>query len=305
MNPAEKENLQDRRKFLETVMKAGGASLLLGTLASNASARTDPTPDFTVRDIMEMVIREVPGGEKKDTVDTIKTGSADAKVSAIVTTMFPTITVIREAIRLQANFIIAHEPSFYNHQDDRNWTGVNPVVTKKLALLNDHNITIWRCHDYWHAMRPDSITYGVLKRTGWLSYNPEAAVSFQIPPVTLDKLIDHLKDTLGLRHVRIVGDVSQTCRRISLLPGAWGGQRQIETVEKDKPDVLIVGEISEWETAEYIRDARLLGGTTSLLILGHCLSEEPGMAYMAEWLKPKVPGLQVTHIPSREPFTWL
>ena len=45
--------------------------------------------------------------------------------------MFATVAVIKEAIRLSANFIVAHEPTFYNHTDDTNWVGNNTVVAEK------------------------------------------------------------------------------------------------------------------------------------------------------------------------------
>jgi Tfp pilus assembly pilus retraction ATPase PilT len=64
----------------------------------------------------------------------------------------------------------------------------------------------------------------------------------------------------------------------------------------DKPDVIFVGELSEWETAEYISDEHLLGANTSLIILGHALSEEPGMEYFVDWLQPKLTDVKVTHI---------
>jgi putative NIF3 family GTP cyclohydrolase 1 type 2 len=79
----------------------------------------------------------------------------------------------------------------------------------------------------------------------------------------------------------------------------------VETVEKRDPDVLIVGELSEWETAEYIRDRRAQGKKTALIVLGHAVSEEPGMKYFAEWLRPKLPGVMVRHQPSGSPFTWI
>jgi hypothetical protein len=61
-----------------------------------------------------------------------------------------------------------------------------------------------------------------------------------------------------------------------LLPGAWGGNRQITIANQQQPDLLIVGEVHEWETAEYIRDARALGNDISLIILGHSVSEGAG-----------------------------
>jgi putative NIF3 family GTP cyclohydrolase 1 type 2 len=115
----------------------------------------------------------------------------------------------------------------------------------------------------------------------------------------------HLKSTLGITQVRVIGNLSQQCRRIGIMPGASGGQSQVSFAEREKPDVLVVGEVHEWETAEYIRDGQLLGNKTSLIILGHSVSEEPGMAWLVDWLQPKVPGMKITHISSGSPFTFL
>ncbi len=89
------------------------------------------------------------------------------------------------------------------------------------------------------------------------------------------------------------------------MPGAWGEQAHINAIEKNSPDVLIIGELVEWETAEYVRDARKMGSKTALIILGHSVSEEPGMELFVEWLTPKVPGLPITHIASGDPFLWI
>ena len=90
-----------------------------------------------------------------------------------------------------------------------------------------------------------------------------------------------------------------------LLPGAAGGQRHLALVEKERPDVLIVGEVHEWETAEYIRDTQQLGEKTSLIVLGHSVSEEPGLQWLRDWLQPKLEGLKVQHLISGNPFTWV
>ncbi len=206
---------------------------------------------------------------------------------------------------LNANFIIAHEPTFYNHTDDVHWTGENEIVKQKQELLKQHGITVWRFHDQWHAHKPDGITYGVLKKIDWLQYNANAEKVFTIPAASLKQIIEHLKTSLGIGHVRVIGDLSQSCEKIALLPGAWGGQNQISITEKEKPDLVIVGEVHEWEMAEYIRDARLLGSKTSLIVLGHSISEEPAMEWLVEWLKPKIEGVQITHIPSNNPFAWV
>jgi putative NIF3 family GTP cyclohydrolase 1 type 2 len=297
-----KKNDLSRRKFIETGLKAAGASALLTVPAINAFAARK---EYTVQEIIDLILKEIPGAPFKQTVDTLKSGNSDQKVTGIVTTMFSTVEIIKKAAALRANFIIAHEPTFYNHTDDVNWTGNNDVVKQKQELLRQNGITVWRFHDYWHAHRPDGITYGVLKKTNWLQYNKNADVLFTIPAAPLKQIAKHLKTSLGIEHLRVIGDLSASCENVALLPGAWGGQKQISTVEKEKPDVIIVGEVHEWEMAEYIRDARALGSKTSLIVLGHSVSEEPGMEWLVDWLQPKLEGIKVTHIASKNPFSWV
>lgn len=306
MNTLPTNNTPGRRKFISDTLKiTGGLTLLSSPALSMAGNVLSPNKEFTIREIMDIILKEIPGAPFQQTVDTLKSGTPDQKVTGIITTMFPTVNVIKKAINLNANFIIAHEPSFYNHTDDTNWVPGNSVLKQKLELLQKNNIAIWRFHDYWHRHRPDGVGYGVLKKAGWLKYYKAGESLVVIPPATLKNITQHLKSSLGIDHVRVIGDLSQQCSRIGLIPGAAGGQMQVSFVEKEKPDVLIVGEVHEWETAEYIRDAQSLGSKTALIVLGHAVSEEPGMEYLVEWLQPKLGGLKVTNIPSDSPFTWV
>jgi len=118
-------------------------------------------------------------------------------------------------------------------------------------------------------------------------------------------LINHTKAKLNIAKVRYIGDPAQKCSRVLLMPGAAGGQRQIEAIIKVKPDVLVCGEIQEWETAEYVRDALAKGDNLSLVILGHIASEEPGSEFMLTWLKEKVPGIKATHVRSGNSLSFM
>lgn len=261
--------------------------------------------NYTVQEIINIIFKEISGAPFNPTVDTIKSGSGDQRVTGIVTTMFPTVNVIKEAAKQNANFIIAHEPTFYNHADELNWVTPNEVVKQKQELLQKNQIAIWRFHDHWHMYKPDGIVHGFLKNTGWLPYYQPGKMLISIPKLSLQELIAHLKTSLGISHMRVIGDLSQTCEVIGMIPGAAPGQMQVSLIEKQKPDVLIVGELREWETAEYVRDSRLLGSKTALIITDHAVSEEPGMEWLVEWLKPKLPGLPITHIASGDPFIWV
>jgi putative NIF3 family GTP cyclohydrolase 1 type 2 len=260
---------------------------------------------WTVGQIMDRFIREVPGAPFRITVDTLKSGSRDTVVTGIVTTMFPTLPVIEKTIALKANFIIVHEPSFYNHLDETNWLENDEVFRYKSALLEKHKIAIWRNHDYIHRHQPDGVMAGVLDDLGWTSrYNEESGIIELEKPMNLKSLIKQLKKDLDISHLRYIGHAAQSCKKILLMPGASGGRRQIDRIGKTKPDVAICGEIQEWETAEYIRDARAKGQPVSLIVLGHIPSEEPGSRYMAQWIRNNIPDLKVTHVPAENPFSY-
>jgi hypothetical protein len=80
---------------------------------------------------------------------------------------------------------------------------------------------------------------------------------------------------------------------------------QIAAIQQYKPDLILSGETREWETVERVRDGLRMGQKTSLLVLSHSVSEEAGMEYAAKWLQSKVPGTQITHVASNNPFTFL
>lgn len=288
-----------RRKFIYNVSTAVGAGIMLSSpLLSRAEGFTKTDENYTVKQIMDLFIKDVPGGVLTNTVDTLKAGSPDTKVTGIITTMFATIAVIRKAIDMNANFIIAHEPTFYNHTDDTSWLKNDEVYKYKADLLKQHNIAVWRNHDYIHHLIPDGVTTGVLAQLEWQKYADKAIPNIiTLHATTLKGLIGHVKTKLNIEKVRYIGNPLQSCSRVLLMPGAAGGQRQIEAIGKVKPDVVICGEIQEWETAEYVRDALAKGDNLSLVVLGHIASEEPGSEFMLNWLKEKVPGVKSMHVP--------
>jgi putative NIF3 family GTP cyclohydrolase 1 type 2 len=295
-----------RRKFIATSFTALSMSSLALLPGWSFAGNHTTSVSYTVQQIIDLILKEVPGAPIAQTVDTIKSGSTDQKVTSIVTTMFATIDVIKQTAASGANFIIAHEPTFYNHQDDTAWLKQDEVYQYKMDLLNKHQIAVWRFHDAWHMHKPDGILTGVLQALGWEGYvQKEEPNLLVIPSITLKDLAVYTKRKLGIQQVRVIGNTSQNCTRVALLPGAAGGKRQIEFIQKTKPDVLICGEVSEWETAEYVRDANLMGQQRSLIVLGHAVSEEAGMQYLVQWLQPKLPGLPIQHIPSKNPFSWV
>src|SRR5215212_5168586 len=153
-----------RRKFITTVGKLAGTSVVLAIPGvSNAGKLWQPvTAALTVQQVIDVILKEVPNARRENTVDKIRSGSADQKVTGIVTTMFPSIEVIEKTKKAGANFIIAHETPFYNNPDETDWLKDDDAYKYKVGLLNKYGIAIWRFHDNWHGHKPDGITLGNL-----------------------------------------------------------------------------------------------------------------------------------------------
>jgi hypothetical protein len=76
----------------------------------------------------------------------------------------------------------------------------------------------------------------------------------------------------------------------------------IEVAANPEIDLLIVGETREWELVEYVQDQITSGVKKALIVLNHVVSEQAGMKYCAEWLRPIVPEVPIAFMPSLEPF---
>jgi putative NIF3 family GTP cyclohydrolase 1 type 2 len=256
----------------------------------------------TVQAVIDTILTAIPNVTLPETVDTLKAGDPAQEVTGIVTTFMPTCAVLQRAIDLGANLIIPHEPLFYNHPDRTDWLTDDPVYRAKRKLIEDHGLAVWRFHDYWHRHQPDGIVTGVVEALGWADYyDPDDPYLIQIPLTPFGDLVAYVKRKLGAHRALVIGQSDMPCSNIALLVGFGGGARQIEALGSDI-DVLITGETFEWETPEYVRDAIYLGRSKALIVTGHQVSEEAGMAYLVEWLRPRLPGVTITHVPSGDPF---
>jgi putative NIF3 family GTP cyclohydrolase 1 type 2 len=262
---------------------------------------------MTIQEVSRLIEQQVPNGPAAGTLDTFKIGDPSQAVRGIVVTFMATCQVLERAAQLGANFVITHEPTFYNHTDETGWLDGDPTYSAKRDLIQKHAITIWRFHDGCHKQKPDSILAGVIEKLGWKidPASPKETV-FSIPPLSATHLAQLCKDKLGIRVVRMAGDPDTVCSRVGVLVGAWGGCRQIELFKDFDVDAVLCGESAEWETCEYVRDASYLGRKKALLVLGHANSEESGMEWIAERLRRLLPTtIPITFIPAGDPFQYI
>src|SRR5258708_4211353 len=82
-----------------------------------------------------------------NTVDMMKEGEANTTVRGIGAGCVDTMDVLRESVGRGDNLIITHEPTFYNHLDDRRLFLDDPVYKEKLAYIEQHHLVVFRLHD--------------------------------------------------------------------------------------------------------------------------------------------------------------
>jgi putative NIF3 family GTP cyclohydrolase 1 type 2 len=261
---------------------------------------------ITIQQAIDSIIASVHGAPFSETVDTIKMGDATQELAGIVVTFLTTCEVIEQAVQGGANLIITHEPTFYNHLDETDWLKDHPVYAEKRKRIEENRIVIWRFHDYLHSIPPDNTFMGLIEELGWeadgAAENPFVCT---IQPLTLHQLGQYVKDRLGLQTVRVVGDLSMSCEHVALLPGFPPAAWQMTSLGVAGADVLIAGEIHEWETSEYVRDAAALGFKKGLIVVGHAASEEPGMRRIIPWIVERVPNVPIRFVSTGSSFHYV
>ena len=279
-----------------------GAALILAVVVACAWPAWAQKP-LTARQVIERIKLQIGAPVDPNSVDTFKAGDPETPVSGIATTFLATYAVLQEAVASGANLIITHEPTFYNHLDETAFLKGDPVFEQKMAYIREHHLVIWRFHDQWHWRKPDGIIEGFTQAAGWEKYRrPYEENAYTLPPTTVAQLAADLQAKLNSRVIRVVGDPLLRVTDVAYLPGASGEDKEIKELQRDDVQVLVAGEAREWETVEYVRDAAAEGRAKALILLGHEVSEEPGMEYCARWLRGLFPHIAVTFIPAGEPF---
>ena len=247
-----------------------------------------------------------------DTVDTIKTGAADKPVRRIAVTFLADVDVIRRAVAAGCDFIITHEPTFYGHHDNTEQLDDDPVYQYKRKLLDDNGVTVFRYHDHIHMHCPDLITAGILDALGWMDYadteeeddGEQFTGIVSLPDATAGEVAAHVREKLGgVSH--FIGDTNAKVGTVGLMLGSPGFGHHHYALRKYNPDLIICGEVNEWETPVYVKDSIAAGLGGALLVVGHCASEQAGMAYFAKKLQAMLPDVPVEFIPSAATYQLL
>ena len=264
------------------------------TLAQNST---------TPRSVVNLMKENVTCDWTENTVDVFKAGNPDTEIKGIAVCMFADMRTLQKAVEMNCNFIITHEPIFYNHLDETKAYANNPVYKEKRKFIEDHKLVVFRFHDHIHMTQPDGIYAGMIEKLDWKDFAVnDGGTLYIMSEKQLSDFANELKYQLGLQTVRVIGNPEMKFTKVGLAVGAPGGARQIQMLNMPEVEVMVAGEATEWETYLYANDAVTLGKNKAVIFVGHIKSEEAGMDYCAQWLKGFVKGVPIHFIENKANF---
>ena len=297
-----------RREFAALAAAAAAAPFAYPAKGRAAEA-------ITAQDVIERIKKNIGIEWKPDSVDTVKAGDPSTVVKGVVTTSMATLNVLQQAVKAGANLVITAQPTFYARADartppaGRGVGGAPPppptpdrVYTGKNEFIIKNNLVIFRLSDHWRLRQPDPLAHGIATALGWTKYRTASDPQrFEVPALTLDAVVSAVRKGLRSRGgIRVVGDPQIRVQRVGMLPGTTPIQAALKMLPH--VDVIVAGEVREWESVEYARDKVFSGEKKGLILVGRVVSEEPGMEVCANWLKTFVSEVPVRHISAGDPY---
>lgn len=269
---------------------------------------------LTAEAVARRIQTELGGDWPETGVDGFKAGDSSIAVKGIATTALATLDVLKQAAKTNANLVLTYEPTFYGRADGRGPVvpaggrgpmGLNPddpVAKAKREFIQKNGLVVFRLRDHWQARKENEMLTALASALGWSKGRVTSDdLLFDIPAVTAEESVAQIRAKLNLRGgLRAVGDRKATVRRVLLYPGSmtpaimW--QRYTEV------DMVVTGEVREWENTHYAADIFTAGQKRALVTVGRVVSEEPGMRACATWLKTVVKEVPVIWIGAGDPY---
>lgn len=241
--------------------------------------------------------------DPNDTVDRFIVGDPETEIKGIAVGWMSYTWALEKAVSMGCNLFVTHEPTFYNHPDHHLEEHFqHEGVRKKLQLIEEHHMTILRCHDVWDQLPeigiPDSWAkfLGYQKPIGGEGY-------FRVydgggkPAGEIAQSIANCIRDLGQESVQLVGPANKQVSRICLGTGAMTPFNTY--LEKYQADFGICTDDGMFHC---FQGALAIDLNIPMVVVNHAVSEEPGVINLANYLQNMVSDIPVHHIPQQCAF---
>jgi len=240
--------------------------------------------------------------DRAKTVDRVIAGDPDRAVESCLVTWMPSMRALRHAVERRIPLIVCHEPTLWNHRDNR--PAEDRPLQEKLRFITDHDLVIVRNHDCWDRWPELGIPWawarhlglgGAPARIGADGYQHR----YDVDPATLDELARRVAGRcaeLGEPAVQVTGDGRRTVSHIGLGTGC-GCDIGVYTEMGCDCSIVCDDGSCYWAGIQRAED---LGHP--VIRVNHGTSEEPGMVTLARYINDNFPGLHAEHLPHGSTF---
>jgi len=256
-----------------------------------------------VGDILEHFLSRSDWIDRKKTVDRVIIGDPDADVDRCMVTWMPSFKALRCVVDRGIRLLICHEPTFWNHLDDRPGAE-DPGSGEKMAYMEDHDLVIIRNHDCWDLW-PDVGVPWAWARFLELGDRPKAISPngyqhrYDIDPVPLEVFARRVAKrcgSLGEPLVQVTGDTSQTVSRIGIGTGCCCNIPSYQEMDCDCSIVCDDGSCY-WAGIQRAHDLE-----HPVIRVNHGTSEDHGMVTLTTYINEHLDGLQAEYLPHGSTF---
>lgn len=247
--------------------------------------------------ILEHFLARAPWVDRANTVDRVIAGDPEREVDRCFVTWMPGMRELRRMVECRVPLLICHEPTFWNHANDR--PGEDAATQEKMRFILENGLVLLRTHDCWDRWPGIGIPWawaqflgfcGAPARTGAEGYQHR----YDVPPVSLDALAARVAArcrALGEPAVQVTGPADRTVSKIGIGTGCCC---KIATFIEMGCDCSIVCDDGSWYWSNIQRAQDL---DHPVIRVHHGTSEEPGMATLTQYVNENLPGLRAELLP--------
>ncbi|HEY4084914.1 MAG TPA: Nif3-like dinuclear metal center hexameric protein [Bryobacteraceae bacterium] len=284
-------------------------ALLAGTAVSATGLRAQAGSSAAI--VVDRILKELGGEAPANTADGFKAGDPNGAVSGIATTAMATVDVLRQAVKAKTNLVLSYEPVFFSRADRPATPGgrgpggldpEDPVYKAKKKFIEDNGLIVYRFHDRWQARRQDDMVTALAEALGWKDHAVTGSNAlFAIPAASAEQVVAGIRTRLKLNGgLRAVGDRSARVSRVLLHAGSMTPATM--WTRYTEADLIIAGEVREWENTHFAADLFTAGEKHGLVTIGRVVSEDPGMRLCSTWIKTIAKEFPVQHFDAGDAY---
>lgn len=239
-------------------------------------------------------------------------GREAQEIRAVAVCATPTVRVLREAAERGCNLVIADGHPFYTYTPDWGAANVRELVDNtalgqaKQALIENNQLAIIRLPTAFQRRFPTDAAMALAQALGLrdVTYSGDPAAKFvlaSVSPTAIDELAMMFAEYYRCRGIRLMGHRELAVKRIAIGSGLLSPADIAEMLADPTVDLVVGGEVVEWEGAPYFEDVITSGRGAGLLLTGQAMSREPLARAMSARVQPTLPNLSVVTISDTDP----